>query len=606
MADSFHFLRPEWLLSLLPAAALVWAWHRRRQRSNPFADAIDPELLEVLLENSNRRSGLWPTIALAVALALAIIALAGPAWERLPQPVSRDGDALVLVLDLSLSMYARDVEPTRLVRARQKLTDVLRLRKQGYTALVAYAGDAHTVAPLTDDTQTIANLLGSLAPNMMPVLGSDPNQALTLARTLFESAGMSQGRILLVTDGVDQMSDVTRHRSRNFPISVLGIGTEAGAPIPLDFANQPGRVLQTNQGDVIRARLDPQRLSEVADLCYGRYATAGQTLSDLETLLATALPGTEETVETERQFDQWADRGYWLALLLIPLLALGFRRGTFAQLAPASAGPLLSAALLGAAMALAPPAAHAGLWQDLWQRPDQQARKALQEGAPERAAALFENKDWAGVAHYRSKDYNAALEAFSGTPDPVDQPAAARLRDTYNRGNALAHLGRYEDAIATYDRVLANEPDHADAAFNKALLEKLMQDQQDSGEGDSSEQENEDQQGQNDSEQNANNSSDQNGDQADGDESQPPEDGEQRDADETDQSDQQSANESQPEEPTAEPESQASRDANTEAMEQWLRRVPDDPGGLLRRKFQYESNQRRRRGEGARDQEQIW
>lgn len=606
MADSFHFLRPEWLLALLPAAGLVWAWHQRRQRDNPFAGAIDPELLDVLLENNDRRRGLWPTIVLAAALLLATIALAGPAWERLPQPVSREGDALVLVLDLSLSMYARDVEPTRLVRARQKLTDVLRLRKQGYTALVAYAGDAHTVAPLTDDTQTIANLLGSLAPNMMPVLGSDPNQALALARTLFESAGMSQGRILLVTDGIDQMSDVTRHRSRDFPISVLGIGTEAGAPIPLDFANQPGRVLQTNQGDVIRARLDPQRLTEVANLSYGRYATAGQTLSDLETLLATALPGTEALVETERQFDQWADRGYWLAVLLIPLLALGFRRGTLAQFAPASTGPLLGALLLGALLAVAPPAAHAGFWDDLWQRPDQQARKALREGAPERAAALFENEDWAGVAHYRSRDYDAALAAFSGTSAAPDEPAEKRQRETYNRGNALAHLGRYEDAIAAYDRVLADAPDHEDAAFNKALLEKLMQEQQESGEGDSSEQNNEDQQGQNDAEQNADNSNDQDGAQADGDESQPPDDGEQQDSDETDQAEQQSANESPPEEPTEEPESQASRDANTEAMEQWLRRVPDDPGGLLRRKFQYESNQRRRRGEGARDQEQIW
>ncbi|MEM1230685.1 MAG: VWA domain-containing protein [Pseudomonadota bacterium] len=591
MVGDFHFLRPEWLALLVPVGYLLWRWHRRARRANPFGDAIDPELLQVLLEPGTQRDQRLLTALLAATLLLGTLALAGPAWERLPQPVSRDGDALVLLLDLSLSMYARDVEPTRLVRARQKLTDVLRLRKQGYTALVAYAGDAHTVAPLTDDTDTITNLLGALAPNMMPVLGSNPDRALSLARTLFESAGMTQGRILLVTDGVDNMSDVTRHRSRDFPISVLGIGTAEGGPIPLDFANQPGRVLQSDQGDVIRARLDAPELEEIASLCHGRYATAGQTRSDLDALLNTPLPGVDELIESERQFDQWADRGYWLALALVPLLALGFRRGTFAS-------PLLALGLLGMGLTSAPPA-QAGLWQDLWLRPDQQARIALRDGSPERAAALFEDERWAGVAHYRSRNYDAALNAFAPQED------AESLTARYNQGNALAHLGRFEEAISAYDEVLTVAPDHEDAAFNKALLEKLMDQQQQVGDGESSENEQGDQRGESQQQQNADNSDD-GGAQAEGDNEQPPDGDPGEDAQEASESQAEGAADSAEPTPEAQQEETAGRDANAEAMEQWLRRVPDDPGGLLRRKFQYETNQRRRRGEGVRDAKKIW
>jgi Ca-activated chloride channel family protein len=510
--------------------------------------------------------------AVATALAFATVGLAGPAWQKLPQPVEEKRDALVIVFDLSLSMFAQDVRPSRLVRARQKITDVLRLRTEGFTALVAYAGDAHTVAPLTDDVRTIENLLAALSPEMMPVLGSNLASALEVTRELFDNARVPQGRVLLVTDGIDDVSHARAFCERNFPLSILGVGTARGGTIPLDFVNQPGQVLRTQAGDPITARLDVERLRDVADGCHGRFRRLELADADIVHLLATPLPSEDETEEVERDFDTWADMGYLAGVALLPLLLIGFRRGLFAVL-------LIS---------VVPPPAEANLWDDLWRRPDQQAHQALSEGSPGIASMLFEDDRWRAVAQYRAGDYAGAANGF-GTFDDSES--------SYNLGNALARNGQYQAAIDAYDRTLAEVPDHADALFNRELVARLLEEQQ------SQEQESESdgEQGGNPQDQNqsqpqdgAQQQQDQQGEQPD----QPPE------QDPT--QDQESESESS-DDPSEMQEGESNRDERQDAMEQWLRRVPDDPGGLLRRKFQYETNQRLRRGDySSRETEKIW
>jgi Ca-activated chloride channel homolog len=577
---AFHFLRPWWLLALVAAVGMgLLAARARRSRSNWDA-VIDDGLRDALIERALKKSGpLLPWLT-GLALALASIALAGPTWQRLPQPIEQKTDALVIVLDLSLSMYAKDVAPSRLVRARHAVTDILRARTEGFTGLVAYAGDAHTVAPLTDDVRTIENLLASLAPEMMPMLGSNPQPALELARTLMRNAGMTHGRILLVTDGVDRIVEVSKEASPNFPISVLGIGTSEGAPIPLDFVDQPGRFLTDRAGNTIVAKLDDKRLATLAQMSGGRYATAGADDANIMALLETPLPDANDQRRLDRKFDLWADYGYWLALLLIPLALFNFRRGAMA---------LLLCALL-------PRPAHASWWDDLWRTPDQQGYHALQQGEPERAAGLFENPQWQGVADYRSGAYGEADKRFAADASPTGH---------YNRGNALARQGRFQDAINAYDATLRATPTDEDAAFNKALVEKLLQKQQSEAQDNKESQRNRDQsQSEQSREQNsAGNPKQDESEQQDAQQADKPPQTEQQRAEQKKSEQQQS--QTGEEQRTAQRDTP--RDEQRDSLEQWLRRVPDDPSGLLRRKFQYETNQRLRNGvPGPSDQERIW
>lgn len=570
LAD-LHFLRPLWLLALVPAALLAWYWARRRAADSHWESSIEPALLDVLLEHgARRRSRHVPWLA-AVGLSLAVLGLAGPTWERLPQPVERKTDALIILFDLSLSMFAEDVAPSRLVRARQKIADVLRRRDEGFTALVAYAGDAHAVVPLTDDTRTIENLLPALRPDMMPVLGSDLGDALDQARLLFENANVRQGRILVVTDGVDDVSAAAERRSELFPISILGVGTEAGGQIPLDFVNQPGQVLRTQQGEPIVARLDSARLREIAELAYGHYHPITLSDADIEHLLGTALPGADETVEVEREFDTWVDMGYWVLLLIVPLALAGFRRGALALV------PIL----------LIPAPADAGIWDDLWQRRDQQAYEALRQGEPETAAALFEAEDWRAAALYRSGEYAAAAASYRR------QPSVTSL---YNLGNSLALQNDLDGAIAAYERVLERSPDHEDARFNKELLENLR-DQQAQNQSAQNDQRGQSPEGENQSPQDEGGSGDRQQNPEQGPPPEQPPDGQE----------QPPAQSPEPGDGQSDEEQTASRDERRDSLEQWLRRVPDDPGGLLRRKFQYETNLRLRSGDyRSQETDKIW
>lgn len=579
LLQDFHFLRPWWLLAGVPGVWLGLRWARRRSAGSHWEDAVAPELLSALLEPSRRAGKHRFGWLLAAVLALGTVGLAGPTWQKLPQPVEQKNDALVILFDLSLSMFAEDLSPSRLVRAKHKIADVLRQRDEGFTALVVYAGDAHTVAPLTDDTRTIENLLNSLGPEMMPVLGSNTGAAMALAHQLFDNAHMDRGRILLLTDGVDRLAEVTEFGDPRFPLSILGIGTPEGAPIPLDFNNQPGRFLQTRQGEVIHARLDEERLATLAELAHGRYRTADVGDADLKHLLDTPLPGDDTTIEVEREFDTWMDLGYWAALALLPFLLLGFRRG------------LLACVVL----ALVPTPAVAGLWDDLWQRRDQQALQALREGEPETAAQLFEDQNWRNAANYRNENYHSAAEGWTAQ---IGTDASAP-NSHYNLGNALAHLGDFEGALQAYERALAKAPDHEDAAFNKALVEKLQEQQQQASEQDNQEQQNEGGGDPENSRAPQDGSSEQQQQQED--QQQNPSEQERNDAEQQQAEQSQEGNQQE----MQALEDDAARDEQREALEQWLRRVPDDPGGLLRRKFEHETNLRRRRGEQP-EQRKIW
>lgn len=599
MLQQFHLMRPQWLWLILPTALLALLLWRQRGRSGNWSDVIAPELLPYLLgeQSENKRSNLLP--AIVIAWLVAVLAAAGPSWERIPQPIHQKQDALVLVLDLSYSMKAADLAPSRIDRARQKLLDLLKQRTEGQTGLVAFAGDAHIVTPLTDDNPTIANLLPALHPDMMPVPGSDAQGAVTLALELLQSAGIRRGRVLLVTDGVSQaksarIADLISGSGAQ--LAILGIGTDVGAPIPLSN----GGFLKDGSGTIVIPQLDVNSLRTLAQRSNGRYESMTIPDSDLERLLSTTdIPGENDTLALDRTADAWDDKGYFLILLLLPVGLSLFRRGWLMCLLPL--------VFLGEVKPV-----QAGIWDDLWLTRDQQGQRALDAGDTETASRVFDNPQWAGTAAYRGGEYDRAVEQFS-----TGEGANA----AYNRGNALARAGKIDDAIDAYKESLQQAPDETDAQENLALLEQLkqqQQDQQQQNQDDDSDDQNDQPQDQ----EQQQSSGDQQQQDSDSDQQQespqqPPEQQDQQPSeDDSEQPEDQSGDpqEEQQQEPSEQEQSSEQEQPTTpaelspeeqerdQAMEQWLRRVPDDPSGLLREKFRYESRQRQQQGAQPQDE----
>jgi Ca-activated chloride channel homolog len=579
ISTNFHFLRPMFLLALIPAFALVLLLRYLQGSQSSWQQAIDPRLLPYLLDKSATPQQSWPLYGLLALWTLGILALAGPTWRQNPVPIQEREDAVVIVQDMSLSMYAEDLRPNRAIRAQRKIVDILDFRRQeGQTGLVVYAGDAHAVTPMTDDVETINNLVPSLLPDIMPVRGSKPEIGIALALDLLANSGLSGGRILLLTDGVFQsdIGAITNLLSGSgHTLSVIGFGTEEGAPIPM---GQEGYLRDANDAIVI-PRLERNVLQRLASLNGGRYADAELTDTDIEYLLDdTVFPEEEGLIEVDREYDTWNEAGPWLLLLALPIAAMAFRRGW-----------LLGLACL---IFIVPDrAAYAWEWQDLWQRKDQRGIEHFSGEQYAEAALEFRDPAWRAAANYRSENYEQVIQDLALLDDPESH---------YNRGNALAHLQQYEAALEAYDRTLALVPDHADAQHNKEIVEELLkeqqqqeQEQQQQQQGDQQEQEQQQNQEQQDQQSQQQQSQDQQqGEQQEGEQDQ------QEQQEQEQQENQQQAEQEQQDGESQEPQDQQTPEGappNSEeeqAMQQWLQRIPDDPGELLRNKFRYQTQQR--------------
>lgn len=464
---AFHFLRPWWLLALLGLPLALWWLSRGDAGERALSRLVDPALLPHLLAGQpvGRRAAGW---LLGLGWLLAALAFAGPTWSRRPQPLFGERAAQVVAFSLSPRMLARDVAPSRLDRAKYKIRDLLASNRDGQNALVAYAGEAFVVAPLTSDAASLDELLDALAPDTMPTDGDNATQAIEQGMKLIAQAKAGGGSVVLVTDRVDPGAEAAARRAlaQGVHVSVLGIGTRAGGPVPLDG----GGFLHDAQGNLELAKRDDAALAAVASAGGGRYVAATDDPADIRALHA-ALPHASAGVAGDQRSEQWLDRGPWLLLPLLAIVALGFRRGWLLVL------PLVC--LIGM-----PGAAHADGWRDLWLRPDQQASRALKHGDAAAARKLAQDPALRAAADYRSGDYAAAERQLSGLTGSDAE---------YNLGNALAKQGQYQEAIAAYDRALKADPHNADAQANRKVVEDWLRRQPPPSKGDNGAQDDKDQ-----------------------------------------------------------------------------------------------------------------
>lgn len=560
-----QWLRLGWLLALPLLAWAFWRLWQRRKRTGRWQALLPPAFHATLLAGGDGRATRWPWCLLGVAWLLAAVALLGPSWQRVEQLEQKPADPLVIILELTPQMLAGDVSPNRLAQARRKLMDILRARSDAQTAVVVYAGSAHTLVPLSDDLATSSNLLDALKPSLMPVPGQRADLAVGQALGLLAQAGQGQGRLVLLTTSLSdqEREGIDRRLGRQSPaLLVLGLGTAAGAPVTLES----GELLKDADGGIVISRLDAHSLSEAAKAHHGRYQSARIDNHDLRALglldTSHAMAGAAQ-LQSQR-LDAWADQGYWLLLPLLLLAACGARRGWLFCL------PLF--------LCLHAPRSEALEFADLWLRPDQQGQRLLESGQPGAAARRFEDHRWQGIALYRAGDYESAAERFAEGDSAADH---------YNRGNALAHHGDLDAAIDAYDQALERDPELKAAQLNRALVQRLLDSQAAKGGSQAT-------QGLPGATQPA----------------PPAQPGQPPKAPAGEQKQPDPVNSAAPPQAADAPDSEGedstrppTRPSDTslaggldgeqrQSLEQWLRQIPDDPSELLRRKFWYEQQQR--------------
>ena len=454
--EAFRWIRPLWL-SAIPLIGLLWWIIRRRDRLQqmPSDMQLAPHLLQALTVNRTARRGIRPVDLVALALVFAALTAAGPAWQRIPNPFFAETAPLVVVMEVSDTMLANDVLPSRLERARLKVLDLMDLRAGGRTALIAFAGSAHLVLPPAEDPQIIKPFIEGLDPEIMPRPGENGAAALSLAHDLLVRED-TPGSILILTDGLDS-SDVPafaayREQAAAAGIVILVLGTEAGGVA----RRRDGTFVTGAGGRRLETGVDfaaIERLEGIGGVSVVRATADNADLARIQRRVASNL----QNALDEDVGAAWDDQGWWLTWPGALLALFWFRRGwTMQWVCVAALG-------LGAAGRTRAPAAADPV--DWFLTPDQQGRYAYEQKRFSEAADRFEDPMWKGIAAYRAGRYQDAGEVFGRVPT---------AEGLFNLGNSYIKEREYDRAVAAFRQAVAEDPQFSAAQQNLEVAEYIV------------------------------------------------------------------------------------------------------------------------------------
>lgn len=460
-----HLLRPAWLWALLPLLLLVVGLLYLRLQNNFWQKKVDAELLPHLLSGENGKQSRGGLLLLFVGWLLAVLALAGLSWEKLPAPTSRGQSGIVIVMDLSRSMDVKDVSPSRLEWAKQNLLSYLNASAGESIGLVLFAQQAYLATPLSEDYSSIIDVIKNLQTDVVPIQGSRPELGVDLAVSMLRqwsgsSLTNSSGQILLLTDGSHQpgalLESVAQAKNLDIVTSVVAVGSTNGGLVPLT-ANSDQFV--KSGGRAVTATVDLSLLRSVAQVGRGdlfhnqafvAHSQSSRFAGSADPELTKSDPGSK--------LERWQESGFVLLYALIPLAAMAFRRGWL--------GSVVLCFLLTGAAFFPLRSVQAAEWQELWIKKDLVAYELYHQHRIAEAAALFQDRHWKATSLYRIGDFQQAADIYQ-----QDHTA----RGYFNLGNALAQQAKVDEAIEAYYQALELDVDFDDARHNLSLLEKYQQ-----------------------------------------------------------------------------------------------------------------------------------
>ncbi len=435
-----------WLISAPLAALLLWALYNTRQHSKDWRAILPVAFHAILLKQHTPRQRTFGYLALALAWLCALLALLGPSWQiaQLESSKKLQQPALVIAIQLTPDVLAKDLAPTRLQHIREKIITLLEEREDASSALVVYAGSAHTLVPLSNDVLTSTNLLQAIHPDLMPIPGQRADLAIQRALDLLQQGAQGQGQILLISNGIsvtEQIAIQQLLKGQPAQLLILGVGTSTGAPM---VVSAQGDLLTDAAGAIAISRLNATSLQLLSKQTASRYTPFSSDQSDLKQLGLLSQPSRAQQSPLATSTSTQQDQGYWFILPLLLLTAIFARRGSVLII------------IIGL-LPMLPMPAYAFELEDLWLRHDQQGQKLLEQEQPALAAQRFNDPAWRASAWYLAEDYKRAAEAFAR----LDTAEAH-----YNRGNALALAGDFAEALQAYQQSLQRAPDMLAAQFN--------------------------------------------------------------------------------------------------------------------------------------------
>ncbi len=456
-----NLAEPAWMAGILAIAALavvvVLAGRRHRAR---LATVFHPAWLARVVPASVERRRRWRQSAALLALVAAFVALAEPRTDKQLRALRARGTDLVIAVDLSRSMLARDVDPSRLGRARREVADLLGLLEADRVGLVVFAGGAYARLPLTADRRVISILLGEMEPDQFESQGSDLGGAIRAGLLLLSRDKQPAGKAIIVfSDGeVHQPDDVVAAAKEaadaGVPVYTVGVGLEA-EPIPVE-----GGFLEW-QGQKVTSTPDPEMLKAVARATGGAYVSSVASGADMADLVAELRRSLTSVAREQQQRETWTSLFQWPLGLSAVLLLFAAWLGDGRRLG----GVLLVLVALGSSRAEAGTRAEADeAYRTGNYRDASRGFEELSLEAPSDADLL----ERLAASRYRLGDFEGAARAWdqaSRLPDGAET-------DVFNAANAHYQAGRLERARELYDEVLAARPGDPDATLNRDLVEQ--------------------------------------------------------------------------------------------------------------------------------------
>ena len=442
--DVLHFNRPIWLL-LIPIVCFGYLLFSLQPQSSLLKRKVAAHLLPFLTESIPSAKYInWLGLFAVICF---VIGISGISFYKTNSELYVAQNKTVFIVDQSLSMYATDVRPNRLTRSKQIIRDILQADIEGEIALIAFAGDAYTISPFTQDKQTLIHFLVALDPLIMPLYGSHLKSGIEQALELVSNDTNTSRHFIILTDDLANEDEAALQEANKLGVQldVIAVGTPEGGTMQLP----EGQILKHN-GITALAKTPITAIEQATEAANGHFYQHTIDDTDLQSLLDSQ--STNSAKRSNLSGQTWQEQGHYFAIPLVLWLLWQFRQGWLC--------------LMLLFIMSSPPSSYASPLE-WFKTPDQKGQQAFDQGRWDEAAKLFEQPLWKAASQYANQDYPQTVETL--------QNVATTASDYYNLGNALALSNDLEGAKTAYETSLSLRSDFPEAKENLDYIKQQLE-----------------------------------------------------------------------------------------------------------------------------------